>query len=77
MTDLDRILLDTYRAHATEVRLGSRTQALKDATGLSETRCYQRLVALTRDPQAWAYDAATVGLIERRMVRAMRSRKVA
>ena len=39
--------------------------------------CYQRLVALTRDPQAWAYDAATVGLIERRMVRAMRSRKVA
>jgi hypothetical protein len=47
------------------------------ATGLSETRCYQRLVALTRDPQAWAYDAATVGLIERRMVRFMRQRKVA
>jgi len=77
MTDLDRLILDTYRAHATEHHLGSRTSALVAATGLSETRCYQRLVALTRDPQAWAYDAATVGLIERRMVRGMRSRKVA
>ena len=74
MTDTDHALLDAYTAHPARVDDGRRMNALREASGLSPTRAYQRLVWLLTDPQAWEYAPATMGLIQRRMDRARQSR---
>lgn len=74
MTGQDRALVAAYAAHLGVRDEVGRLEAF-GVLGLSVTRAFQRLNHLLDDPDAWAHDPATMGLLLRR--REARARRVA
>lgn len=63
LTDRDRAILDFERSWWT--RPGPKVEAIRSALGLSATRYYQLLGALTGSPEAEAYDPLVVRRLRR------------
>lgn len=69
MNETDAILLDTVGEHINRPRDGRLESAMKERTGLTPTRAWQRVNALLADPEALAAYPLVLGTLRRRRER--------